>query len=150
MKRLCLILFAMVLLLPVATVQSAEPVPFKEFVLITEKVLDALDEIEVVFSNPESMKTEVNMAFKKLDIEMLKYRRYVQDWRKSPGEQAIIIKAIATAHIRYRTTETEEELKKYGKGSETKGIYGKSHKDARLATQEAREVFLKYKNSNKN
>jgi len=148
MKRFFLILFAIVLLLPVATVQSSEPVPFKEFVTITEKVLDALDEIEVVFSNSKFMKAEVNMAFKKLDIEMLKYRRYVQDWRKSPGKQAVIIKAIATAHISYLTTEAEEEYKEYGgKAQKNKGIYGKSHKDAKLAAQEARALFIKYKRS---
>jgi hypothetical protein len=138
MKRFFLILVTMVLLLPVATVQSAEPVPFKEFVSITEKVFDALDEVEVVFSNPESMEIEVNMAFKKIDIEMLKYRRYVQDWRKSPGKQADIIRAIATADIKYRITRTKIKLKE-------EDLYGESHKDAKLASQEAREIFVKYK-----
>jgi hypothetical protein len=138
MKRLFLILVAVVLLLPVGTAQSAEPVPFKEFVSITEKVLDALDEVEVVFSNPESMDTEVNMAFKKIDIEMLKYSRYIQDWRKSPGKQADIIKAIATADITYRITRDKIKLKQ-------EDLYGASHKGAKLAAQEARERFAKYK-----
>ena len=147
MKRVFLILFAVFLLLPVATVQSAEPVPFKEFISITEKVLDALDEIEVVFSNPEFVKAEVNMTFKKLDIAFLKYRRYVQDWRKTPGKQAAIIKAIANAHVCYKTTEAEEELKEYGKAKKNRGIYGKTHKRAELYVQEARELFMKYKKS---
>lgn len=138
MKRFFLILFVVVLLLPVPNVQSAEPVPFKEFVSITEKVLDALDEIEVVFSSPESMEIEANNAFKKIDIAMLKYRRYVQDWRKSPGKQADIIKAIATADIRYRITRDQIKLKK-------QDLYGESHEAAKLAAQEARERFVKYK-----
>jgi hypothetical protein len=119
-----------------AIAQAAEPIPFKEFISITEKVLDALDEIEVVFSNSNSTKIEVKQAFKKLDTEMLKYRRYVKDWRKSPGKQADIIKAIATANIDYEITEL-------------KGIYDKSHEEAKLATQEARELFMRYKKRSK-
>lgn len=145
MKRVILLFVAITFLSGIAIAQSAEPVPFKEFIAITEKVLDVLDEIEVVFSNNESMKIEVNTAFKKLDIEMLKYRRYVQDWRKSPGKQAAIIKAISNAHVLYKITETEEELKKYGKAQENEGIYGKSHESAKLYAQEARELFVKYK-----
>ncbi len=147
MKRVFLILFAVFLLLPVATVQSAEPVPFKEFISITENVLDALDEIEVVFSSHAFAKTEVNMAFKKLDLAMLKYRRYVQDWRKTPGKQAAIIKAIANAHVSYLTVNAEEALKEYGKAQKNEGVYGKTHKRAERYVQEARELFMKYKNS---
>lgn len=147
MIRVFLIFFAVLLLLPVATVQSAEPVPFKEFVSITENVLDALDEVEVVFSNHGYTKANANMAFKKLDIAMLKYRRYITNWRKSSGKQAAIIKAIANAHVSYLTVNTEEELKEYGKANKNEGVYGKTHKRAELYVQEARELFMKYKNS---
>jgi hypothetical protein len=80
----------------------------------------------------------VDLAFKKIDIEMLKYRRYVEDWRKSPGKQADIVKAIATAHILYSTFSAKIQLKE-------EELYGESHKDAKRATQDAREIFVKYK-----
>src|SRR3970040_605197 len=139
MKRAILLFGAIVFLSLIAIAQAAEPVPYKEFISITEKVLDALDEIEVVFSNNESMKIEWDMAFKKLDIEMLKYRRYAQDWGKSPGKQAAIRKAIIAAYAEYKITASQEERKKYAKAQENEGIYGKSHKDAERAAQKARE-----------
>jgi hypothetical protein len=149
MKKAILLFFAMTFLSGIAIAQSAEPIPFKEFITITEKVLDALDELEVVFSNNKSMKVEVDMAFKKLDTENLKYRRYVKDWRKKPGKQAEIIKAIAEAEIEYRTTAIEEEMKQYKGEKEGTGIFGKTHKNAELSTQKARDLFVKYKTRGK-
>ena len=120
----------MTFLLPVAAVQAVEPVPFGEFISITEKGLDALDEVETVFSDSESMKIEVKMAFKKYDIAVKKYDRYVKTWPK--GKQADIAWAMAKARLAYDLTLTE-------------GLHGKSHEDAKIATQEAREMFVKYR-----
>ena len=73
MKRFILILVVVAFLTPVAAVHAEEPVPFEEFISITEKALDALDEIETVCSNYDSMKIEARMAVKKYD-------RYVKTW----------------------------------------------------------------------
>jgi hypothetical protein len=134
MKRLLLALIAMLLLLPVATVQAADAVPFKDFVSITEKVLDTLDEIETVFSDSESMKIEAKMAFKKFDIAMKKYDRYVKTWPE--GKQGIIAWKMQSARLLYDMTLFE-------------GLYGKSHEEAKIATQEARDMFAKYRKSQK-
>ncbi|SPD72848.1 hypothetical protein PITCH_A1580003 [uncultured Desulfobacterium sp.] len=140
MRRFFLLFIATAFLLVYTTAYTAEPIPFNDFISITEKVLDALDEIEVVFSDPSSIRLEVEMAFKRMNIEMLKYNRYVQDWRKVPGKQADIVKAIATSQIIYDTVWNKIQL-----GEE--GFYGKTHKEARHAAQKAREVFIRYKGS---
>ena len=134
MKRLLLVLIAMLLLLSVATVQAAEPVPFKDFVPITEKVLDTLDEIETIFSDSESMKIEAKMAFKKFDIAMKKYDRYVKIWPE--GKQGVIAWKMQSARLLYDMTLIE-------------GLHGKSHKEAEQAIQEARDLFAEYKKSKK-
>ena len=149
MKKVILMLLVCSVLLPITPVHSDEPIPSKEFVLITENVLDALDEIEVVLSSYHSTKYELKMAFKKLDIALMKYRRYVEDWRKLKykSKQSSIVSTISTAHCCYRTTEVELELKELGKAKKNEGRHGKTHERARRYAQEARELLTKYKQS---
>ena len=134
MKRLLLVSIAMLLLLSVAPVQAADAVPFKDFVSITEKVLDTLDEMETVFSDSESMKIEAKMAFKNFDIAMKKYDRYVKTWPE--GKQDIIAWKMQNVRLLYKMTLIE-------------GLHGKSQKEAEQAIQEARDLFAEYKKSKK-
>jgi hypothetical protein len=134
MKRLLLVPMAILLLLSVAPAQAAEAVPFKDFVSITEKVLDTLDEIETVFSDSESMKIEAKMALKKFDIAKKKYERYVKTWPE--GKQILIVWEMQSARLSYEMTLIE-------------GLHGKSHDEANKATQKARDLFAEYRKSKK-
>ena len=130
MKRLILVPIVMLVMLSVAPVQATEPVPFKDFVSITEKVLDTLDEIETVFSDSDSRKIEAKMAFKKFDIAMKKYDRYIKTWPE--GKQGMIAWKMQSARLLYDMTLIE-------------GTHGKSHGEAEKAVQEARDLFAEYK-----
>lgn len=134
MKRIILVPIVIFLLLSVVPVQAADTVPFKTFISITEKVLDALDEMEIVFSDSESTKIDVKMAFKKFDIAMKKYDRYVETWPE--GKQGIIAWKMQSVRLLYEMTLIE-------------GLHGKSQKEAEQAIQEARNLFAEYKKSKK-
>lgn len=133
MKRFILILVVVAFLTPVAAVHAEEPVPFEEFISITEKALDALDEIETVCSNYDSMKIEARMAVKKYDIAVKKYDRYVKTWPK--GKQANIAWAMTSARLSYdmafNSSNMDEML-----ANEKKAI---------IELQKARELYVKYK-----
>jgi len=70
MKEFKIFLSIFILLFSAGISHAKEPIPYKEFVAITEHALDALDEVETVFENSDSMKIEVKMAFKKLDAAL--------------------------------------------------------------------------------
>lgn len=129
MKRFILVPIVMLVMLSVAPVQATEPVPFKDFISITEKVFDALDEIETVFSDSDSRKIEAKMAFKKFDISMKKYDRYIKTWPE--GKQGMIAWKMQSARLLYDMTLIE-------------GTHGKSHGEAEKAVQEARDLFAEY------
>ncbi len=127
--RNCQVLFLIFLLIP-SGVSATEPIPYNDFISITEKALDALDEVEIVFSSSESMKIEVKMAFNKLDTALKKYNRYVKTWPE--GKQKEIAWAITEARLLYDMTLIE-------------GLHGENHNKAKEAAQKARDLFLQYK-----
>lgn len=133
MNKLLLAIFISVVFLA-SPVMAAEPVPFKDFISITENVLDALDEVETVFSSADSMKIEAKIAFKKFDISMKKYDRHIKAWPEC--KQGMIAWKMESARLLYDIALLE-------------GAHGKSNVDADKAVQEARDLFAEYKKLNK-
>lgn len=109
---------------------AADPMPPKTFILYTEKVLDALDKVEVIFESSESLKIEAQMALRNLDINLKRYDRYVKTWPE--GAQGQIVWAITEARLLYDLVLI-------------KGVHGAMHDKAKKAADRARELFLQYK-----
>lgn len=115
---------------------AAEPIPFDDFVKITEEALDALDEIETVFSSSDSTKREAKLAFKKFDTVWKKYKRFKTTASESTVQFEITF-GMWMARMQFETASLE-------------GLNGKSHNEAIKTTQKARDLFMKYKKDNTN
>lgn len=124
-----MLIFLSVFLVGSPAISAQDIIPPKDFIAITGLALDALDEIEVVFSEYDSRKFEAKAAFKKCDIVMKKYDRYIEKW--PDGEQKEIVWSIQSSRLLF---EMAMEL---------------SHKEdlqkAKQQAQKARATFTQYK-----
>lgn len=119
---------------------AAEPVPFDDFVKITEQALDALDEIETVCSSGHSTKKEAMSAFKKFDTVMKKYDRYT-DTTSWPGSvQMNIWIKLTSARLSWQIVLQDITFHER--------LDVKSRDEAMQITQEVRDKFMEYKNKN--
>jgi hypothetical protein len=130
MKKIYIMIFAILLL--ITTLATASDIIAKsDFIRITDQVIDVLDEIEIVFSDSNSSKYEAEKVLKKFDIVMKKYDRYVKNWPN--GIQLQIVWAMTKAKLCYKMALIE-------------GFRGQNHEDAEKSAEEARSMFMKYKN----
>jgi chromosome segregation ATPase len=131
MKRLFMAFVLISLSLCPYSVMAKDSVPRSEFIKYTEEALNALDEVEVVFSSSESSKYEAEKALKSLDIAIKKYERFDGlDWGKTNENK--IAWEITYSSLNYNRVLLE-------------GLYGSSHEEAKKLAQGARSLFQEYK-----
>lgn len=134
--RVKIFLFILISLLLVGISEAKEPIPFKEFITITEQALDALDEIEVAFDSSDTTKKEANASLKKLSAILKKYDRYVPGkWPDS--KQGEIVMYISMANFTYKIVILA--------GDVDSTSFDEEKKKAEEAALNARKLFMKYK-----
>lgn len=105
---------------------GAEPIPFKDFVNITEKAMDALDNVETVYTNPNSIQLDGTRAINNFKTIMKKYDRYVTEWPKDSKQGTIV-------------REMESAVTFFGEGVVETQEWGAD------AARQARQSFKEYK-----
>ncbi|MBI5043199.1 MAG: hypothetical protein HZC10_05090 [Nitrospirae bacterium] len=131
---------------------NKELFPKKEFIETTEEAINALDAIEALLTNYDSSiktKLDIDDAFKKLDIVLLKYRRYikVEDAKKiskdveKNSKQIKIVQAIGAAMMSLRLAQIELGLIRFERENKEHKNFNKAIEE----TQKARELFMQYK-----
>ncbi len=115
---------------------AAEPIPRADFLSITDKVLDALDEVEAVFSRSDSTKKEARDVLNRLEVVKKKYDRY-KSGKWPEGRQQEIVGKIEEARLEY-------EIYMFSSGA-AEDMKAKAEEAARTA----RALFGKYKKSGK-
>lgn len=102
MNRLTLIFVALLFFIIPSYSHAEEPIPKEEFVKITDGVLDVLDEVETIASNPQSMKIEAKKVLDKFKTVQKKYNRYVVGkWPE--GAQRDIVGKLFLSSITWET-----------------------------------------------
>jgi len=128
----------MIILIAGTFVYAQEAVAGEDFISITEKVVDALDEVETACDDPKSGKQEIDAALKKLRKASDEYKRYDVNVLNIERDQEEIIKTIAKAERSFK-------LFLFSLGP----CYSSSMEDEIIQAKEyadiARELFLKYK-----
>lgn len=130
--RIKIFLSLFILLFSIGISHAKEPIPYKEFVVITEQALDALDEVESVFGRFDTTKIEARASLKKLTAALKKYDRYVKG-RWPDGKQSEIVYQLSIAEFIYSVSLT---VGKFDDEDKTK---------AEEAAQKTRELFMQYK-----
>lgn len=134
--RIRIFLSILILLFSAEISYAKEPIPYKEFIVITEQALDALDEIEVAFDSSDTTKKEANLSLKKLSAVLKKYDRYVQGkWPES--KQGEIVMYISMANFAYKIAILA--------GDVDSDSFGEQKRKAEDAALNARTLFMKYK-----
>jgi len=89
--------FVLLILIAGTSAYAQEMVVREDFIGITKKVIDALDEVEAVCDDPQLGKKEVDKALIKLRKAREEYKRYEVNTHQIEAEQKEIMKAIAKA-----------------------------------------------------
>lgn len=132
MKIVMGIIFCLTGVLLTGISHAEEPIPYKDFIAITEQALDVLDEVEAVFGRSDITKMEARTVLNRFSAALKKYKRYIPG-RWPSGEQSEITKQFSMAEFICSI-------------SLTAGSF--SYEDrTKLAgyAQKARELFIKYK-----
>lgn len=133
--RNCVFIFIILTLAPFIS-YATEPIPYKDFISITNHVLDALDETEAIFAKSDVTKKEARESLTKLDAALKKYDRY-QSGKWADGKQSEIVMNISMAVFEYKIFLA------------TDGTDEGSRKDAIAFAGKARELFMIYKQKRK-
>jgi len=113
------------------------PVPIPEFEKIVNQALDAIDEMEAIYSLHYS-KSKAEEVFFRFNTVMNKFKRYLEVW--PPGDEGEVAYKLEKTCLLYETLErvSPEEI--------TPGLNDK----ARTSAKEARAAFRNFKKKAKN
>ena len=112
----------------------AESIPYAEFVEVTDKALDALDDVEAIISSSEAKKRDAKQALTKLDAAIKKYDRHMTARWNLEEQQRKIIEKLQEAYSGFGLYVELGGDKKWRDNGES-------------SAKEVRELFMVYKKS---